>query len=979
MMRTSVITLLFVLFGPVVAGAQETAASAAAPQPEFPPRSPAESQALAHLRDGFEMELMAAEPLVLDPVAIEWGPDGKLWVAEMADYPLGMDGNMQPGGRIRYLEDTDGDGTYDQSTLFMSGVNFPTGVLPWRSGVIVTAAPEIFYAADTNGDGQADLRETLYRGFVEGNTQLRVNGLQWGLDGWVYCANGWSGGAVQALKSGVEVPISGRDFRIRLDDNQAEAQSGVSEFGRNRDDWGNWFGCDNSHPLFHFVLPDHYLRRNPHFAPPETKVHVIVPEAPTIFPLSPPERRFHSFDHINRFTSACAAIIYRDNLLFSEDGAPHAFVCEPVHNMVHHEVLASQGGTFAAARPAEEQTSEFLASEDRWFRPVQVRTGPDGAVWVVDMYRYIIEHPQWLPPEGKQAIKPFERLGDDRGRLYRIFPEGQRPRAIPKLARLRTAALVAALDSPSGWQRDAAQRLLVERNDRAAVAPLTAMAEMHASELARLHALCTLDLLGELRDDTLARALADASAGVRANALRIAESHTGAAIVEAAGKLVDDPDAQVRLQLAFSLGAWKSDAAARALGTLLACHHADPYLTAAVMTSLRAENVAGVVEAVISAHASGPPMEQLLAQAVALGQLDAVAVALETILPTAEHSDDTATLKVLARVLDGLERRDATLDQVLARARNAAGLRALVKQSIERATHTAFDTTADDDRRAAAVALLARGADAEPQLQRLAELLAPHSAPQIQQAVVSRLAARDAPAMASLLLQNWRALTPSVRTAIASALLRRRDWTSELLDAIEAQAVLPADVDSVARQRLISHDDPDVRSRAARLLATSGDASRQQVLADHELVLGLTSDAQRGTELFKAKCAACHRMGSTGNDVGPNLAGLVDRSPRTLLTAILDPSQAVEARYVNFVAITRDGLTVSGLVESETGTSVTLVGQNGQRSTLLRADMESLQSTGKSMMPDGLEQELKPQDLADVMQFIMSPPAESLR
>jgi putative membrane-bound dehydrogenase-like protein len=394
------------------------------PQPELPPLAPKESQATIQLRDGFDIELMAAEPMVADPVAIEWGPDGRLWVVEMADYPLGIDGKGKSGGRIRYLEDTDGDGTYDKSTLFMTGVNFPTGIMPWRGGVVVTAAPEIFYAADTNGDGKADLRETLYRGLGEGNTQLRVNGLQPGLDGWVYCANGWSGGKVHGEKSGVNVNIAGRDFRIRLDDNQAEAQSGVSEFGRNRDDWGNWFGCDNAHPLFHFVLPDHYLRRNPHFATSDTKVQVIVPEAPTIYAISPPEKRFHSFDHATRFTSACASIIYRDNLLTGADALQHCFVCEPVHNLVHHELVSPSGSTFTASRPHEEQDSEFLASKDRWFRPVQVRTGPDGALWIVDMYRYIIEHPEWMPPEGKAAIKPFERLGDDRGRLYRVYPRG---------------------------------------------------------------------------------------------------------------------------------------------------------------------------------------------------------------------------------------------------------------------------------------------------------------------------------------------------------------------------------------------------------------------------------------------------------------------------------------------------------------------------------------------------------------------------
>ena len=950
------------------------ASSAAGPQPEFPPLSPSESLKVAHLRDGFEMELMAAEPMVLDPVAIEWGPDGKLWVAEMADYPLGADGKMKPGGRIRFLEDVDGDGNYDKSTLFMSGVNFPTGVLPWRSGVIVTAAPEIFYAADSNGDGVADLRETLYRGFVEGNTQLRVNGLQWGLDGWVYCANGWSGGVVHAVKSGAEAPISGRDFRIRLEDNQVDAQSGMSEFGRNRDDWGAWFGCDNAHPLFHFVLPDHYIRRNPHFAPPDTKEQVIVPEAPTIFALSPPEKRFHTLDHVNRFTSACAAMIYRDDLLFGADAERHAFVCEPVHNLVHHEVLSPSGGTFTAARPPEEQDSEFIASEDRWFRPVQVRTGPDGALWVVDMYRYVVEHPDWLPPEGKQAIKPFERLGEDRGRLYRVFPKGQRPRPMVRLSRMKTAELVAALDSPSGWQRDAAQQLLVQRRDEAAVAPLEAMAASSPHQLARLHALCTLDLLGELKVDSLVRALADPAAGVRANALRMAESRDEPAVIDAATRLASDPAPQVRLQLAFTLGAWKTVGAARTLGTLLAGHHTEPYLTAAAMTSIHAENIAGVIDAMPPGGAGDFPIEGLLTQAVALGRLDSVAKSLEAMLADAQPADAVATVKLLAAVLDALEHRKISPTTLFANADNSANLRALVARRIEQAAETAFNAKAADDLRAASIALMARGAGADEQLRRLAELLTLHTGSQVQQAVVARLASKNDPQIGALLLTSWKSQTPGVRAAIVGALLRRPEWTAALLEAIERQTVLPADLDSIARQQLTSHGDADLRGRAERLLSTSGDVSRQQALADNQSALTLAGDASRGAELFKTKCAVCHRLGDVGNEVGPNLATLTDNTPRALLTAILDPSQAVEAKFLNFVALTSDGLTVSGLVQSETGSSVTLVGQNGQRTAVLRADLEALQSTGKSMMPDGLEKELKPQDLADILQHIVAPP-----
>jgi putative membrane-bound dehydrogenase-like protein len=943
------------------------------PRPEFPPLSPMESLKLAHLGDGFEMELMAAEPMVIDPVAIEWGPDGKLWVAEMADYPLGRDGKMKPGGRIRYLEDTDRDGDYDKSTLFMTGVNFPTGVLPWRSGVVVTAAPEIFYVADTNGDGIADLRETLYRGFVEGNTQLRVNGLQWGLDGWVYCANGWSGGVVRGVKSGAEVPISGRDFRIRLEENRVDAQSGMSEFGRNRDDWGNWFGCDNSHPLFHFMLPDHYIRRNPRFAPSETKVQVIVPEAPTIFGLSPPERRFHTFDHVNRFTSACSAIIYRDDLLFGNDGRRHAFVCEPVHNLVHHEVLSPRGGTFTAARPAEEETSEFLASEDRWFRPVQVRTGPDGALWVVDMYRYIVEHPEWLPPEGKAAVKPFERLGDDRGRLYRIYPKGQRRRPIARLSRMKTAALVAALDSSSGWQRDTAQQMLVQRRDDRAIAPLREMAMSSPNALARLHAMWTLDLLGQLDANVLIRALADPEAGVRVNALRIAESRDEDTVIEAASKLVSDREPHVRFQLAFTLGAWSSADAATALGTLLAGHHDEPHLVEAAMTSLHSDNIAGVIEAAISARVRDLP-HGLLTQAVALGRLDCVATLLKAQLTDEEGGNLVATARLLAEALDALEHRGVSPERVFDSIDDPGPLRELVARRIEQAAETAFDNDAADDIRAAAVALTARGDGADEQLRQLAELLSPQTAPELQQAVVARLASTKSPRSGALLLAGWKGHTPGLRATIVEALLRVPEWTAALLDAIEQQVVHPADLGSASRQRLATHKDPSLRNRAERLLSTSGDPSRQQVLATYKSALDLSGDAARGAELFKAKCAACHRLGELGNEVGPNLASLTDRSPHALLTAILDPSQAVEARFLNFIAVTSDGRTVSGMVQSETGTSVTLIGENGQRFTVLRADLESIESTGKSMMPDGLEKDLTPQNVADIMQHIVAPP-----
>jgi len=391
-------------------------------------KSPEASLRSLRLHPGFTAELVASEPLIEDPVAFDWGPDGKLWVVEMHDYPNGIGANAEqeggkPGGRIKFLEDTDGDGRYDRATLFLDGLIFPNGVMAWGKGALVTAAPDILYAEDTNGDGRADVRQILYKGFGEGNQQHRANGLRLGLDNWIYCANGDSGGDIVSTKTGQTTPISFRDFRIRPDEGLLDPQIGEAQFMRERDDWGNWFGSQNSDPMFQYVLEDHYLRRNIHVSGPSPRIDVSnAPGAAPVFPASRTLPRFNDFNTANRFTSACSAIVYRDDLL-GEAFAGNSFVCEPVHNLVHREVMHRDGVTFHSRRAADEQQSEFLASSDNWFRPVMVRTGPDGALWIADMYRAVIEHPEYIPKEWQKKLNL--RAGDNMGRIYRIFPSAR--------------------------------------------------------------------------------------------------------------------------------------------------------------------------------------------------------------------------------------------------------------------------------------------------------------------------------------------------------------------------------------------------------------------------------------------------------------------------------------------------------------------------------------------------------------------------
>jgi putative membrane-bound dehydrogenase-like protein len=964
--------LLAALCGPAAAGDN---AEPAAQSPEASLRS-------IRPRPGFTVELVAAEPLVQSPIAFAWGPDGKLWVVEMGDYPLGVDGKGKPGGRVKYLEDSKGTGKYDKVTVFLDNLPFPTSVLPWRKGVLVTCAPEIFYAEDTKGTGQADLRVPLYVGFREGNQQHRVNSLVWGLDNWIYCANGDSGGVVKSVKKGTALDIRGRDLRIRPDTGELDLQSGQTQYGRSRDDWGNWFGNNNSWPMWHFTLADHYLRRNPHVAAPDPRVQVSeTPGASRVYPISRTLPRFNNPQSANHFTSACSAIVYRDEL-FGPAFVHSTFVSEPVHNLVHREVIQPTGTTFTSRRADDEQTSEFLASSDNWFRPTTIQTGPDGTLWIADMYRAVIEHPEWIPKDWQQRIDL--RAGHDRGRIYRVYPEGAKPRAIPRLDRLDTAGLVAALDSPNGWQRDMAQQMLYWRQDRAAVPLLEKLATESARPLARLHALCTLDSQDALTAALLQRALADTHPGVRRHAVRLCEGRLGGTpeLGAALLKRLEDSDPQVLLQLACTLGEWDDPRAGRALGQLALRDQQDRFLAAAVMSSVNARNLDAVLLAVLTTETRKTPhaslVESLLRMALAEKQTKAMVGLLKLISAPDRDKDRAWRFAALAGLVDALDQRSTSLAAL--RAQGNEELKAAVDALAEQFQEARASLAGKDVKeQLAAVRLLGRGLDRKREdVEMLAGLLVPQTDRDVQAAAVAALGKLTDTRVPELLLSGWKSYGPALRLQVFDALLSRTERALAFLDALEGKKILASELDAIRRQRLLDHKDTRIRQRAAKVLADAIAPDRQKVVDTYQSVLTLKGDRERGGKVFARACAACHRVGDVGHVVGPDLASVGDKSPQGLLIAILDPNRVVEARYLSYLASMKNGQTYSGVLASETGNSVTLVEPDGKQRVLLRSALDELVSTGKSLMPDGLEKDLPPQDMADLIAFIREPTSKAV-
>jgi putative membrane-bound dehydrogenase-like protein len=923
----------------------------------------------------FKVDLVVAEPHVIDPVAIDWGADGKLWVVEMRDYPMGIDGKWKPGGCVKFLEDRNGDGRYEKASLFLDNLPFPTGVFAWRKGVLVCAAPDILYAEDTNGDGRADVVKKLFTGFATNNYQARVNSLSLGLDNWIYGANGLLGGTIRFVggtgsaspilngdsrSSSLqgELDIRGRDFRMNPDTGAFEPASGLTQQGRVRDDFGNWFGCDNTHLLWHYPLGDEYVRRNQGATPPAPNVQVPQGrEWNWIFPASQTLERFNDPNSANRVTSACGLEIYRDELLGKEFYG-HAFTCEPVHNLVHREVLMPDGVTFRSTRATNEPDREFLASTDNWFRPVQARAGPDGALWIVDMYRYVIEHPRWIP--SNRLAQLDVRAGDDKGRIYRVYRKDSPPRPIRNFAKFSPPQLAAALDSPNGTERDIVHRELLNRGDKSATVKLNELATNGSRSAVRVQALAALDGLDAMPAELLAKAFHDSSPDVRRMAARLSRSSP---LLTAA---LRDENAQVRWQAALALLGTPE------LGTnvsLVPEAATNKWMRWAISATPQRRPL---IEAALRLPERG---NFALLETLILGPLDSrdLQFVLGNILPqNAEQLEAwrfrTATKLVQSRTLSSFDFPKGTFPKepwtALANA-----------TSLARAVAT--NKTADVELRTNAVLFLGQFFERN-ETAFFAPLL--REPPMQQAAIDSLLGTRSRfgksevnhRELAAELLAVWRSFSLKQREQVAAYCVSRPETADVLLHAVQQSAIAPAEISASLQDRLLKSSTAVVREAAVSIWGKRN-SDRTALIANYRTSINSSGKSERGAEVFEKVCATCHALNGRDHAVGPDLAPLRDKSAEDFLVAVLDPNAAIEPRFVSYNVETKDGRALSGVIRSETAGGFTLVQGGGIEQTLFRNDVTNIVASSISLMPEGLEQGITPAQMNDLIAFLKQP------
>ncbi len=951
----------------------------------------------------FELQLFADETLFQGkPICMNWDERGRLWLALTYDYP----NELQPAGkgrdRIVIVEDTTGDGVADKVTTFADKLSIPTSIAFYDGGVIVHQAPHTLYLKDTTGDGVADLRRTLFTGWGTNDTHAGPSNLNYGLDNWLYGIVGYAGFRGQV---GGERHSFGQGFyRFKPDGSKLEflRSTNNNSWGVGFSEEGLLFGSTaNGNPSEYLPVPNRYYESVRGWS--SSVLRGIAGNAP----MHPITDKVRQVDYHGRFTAAAGHALYTARTYPREYWNQTAFVCEPTGHLVATFQLQPDGSNFRSRN-----AWNLLASDDEWCAPIMAEVGPDGHVWVLDWYNFIVQHNPTPAGyrTGRGAAYETELRDKKHGRVYRLVHKKAAPVKPLSLHNAQPAELVATLKHDNLFWRRHAQRLLVERGQQDVVPALIELVHDTSVDAIGLnpgaiHALWTLHGLGALEREAAARnavvtALQHPSAGVRRNAALVLPKTTAAVDALLDKNLLNDDDPHVRLATLLALAEKQAtDKAGPALAQALtrdenladrwisdaltsaAAAHAPGFLVAVASLKQPLDSRAVPIVQTVSAHyAAGGPSDSIERLLQALGSSPATTS--EAILAglargwkgkgPAKLSEETG--KTLAKLLEkGSPTARANLLR-LAAALGSKGLEMHLATVVKSLLETVENAEArESDRIAAAKQLIELQLESDEAVEQLLTQLTPRTLPGLINGILDAIALSQSSKAGQLLVDRLAEMTPTARAASIRVLLGRATSTKVLLDSIEQGKLQLSDLALDQKQALAAHPDKSLRARATKLLAKGGDLpspDRQKVIEQLMPLLKQKGDATQGKVVFKNQCAKCHVHSGEGTAIGPDLTGMATHPKEELLIHIMDPSRSVEGNFRVYTVTTSDGKVFSGMLASESRTSIELIDTEAKRITLQRDDIEQLSGSSKSLMPEGFEKQLKEQELVDLLEFL---------
>lgn len=952
------------------------------------------------------------------PIAMNWDERGRLWVCETVDYPNELMPHNRGRDRIRICEDTDQDGKADKFTTFAEHLSIPTAITFHRGGVIVQNGTETLWLKDDDGDDVADRREVIISNWKLGDTHGGVSNIRYGLDNWFWAMQGYNASEPIIAATGEKQPGFRMGFwRFQLDDSEPPRVTSL-EFIRSTDNntWGLGiseegliFGSTaNRNPSTYMPIPNRYYEKVRGWGPQQLKTIADT------YLFEPITDRIRQVDQHGGYTAAAGHALYTGRNYPQQWWNRTAFVCGPTGKLVGTFVLDEQGAGYTSSSPMN-----LIASNDEWTAPIAAEVGPDGNVWILDWYNYIVQHNP--TPQGFQTGKGQAYESDLRdkkhGRVYRLVYAPNNNSAYPILIRDDSELLLKGLQSTSMLVRLHAQRLLIERGNLDIAPQLSDLAR--AQELdeiglapAAIHALKTLDGLGYFRDPSppavslLKSCLQHPSAGVRRAALQSLTNLRDAAATIAEFNLLDDQNPQVRLAAFLALADLKEEEALAGkfiadqfwAGTTLndrwladgltsaAANHAKSFLAEVAISSTTHQQQLSPqqinVLSIVSEHLSRLKPERNTIESLVDRLNSATASVSVPILqglirgwPKDYQLKSSPELeKSLAKLLTVVPPKSKADVIQLASRCGSQSMDKQIAEIVETLLTIAEDLSKPTEERVTSVEQLVqfRGNDNKI-IERVIEIIGAQASPELTQGVLEALKSSNANNLATALIERTRAMTPSAKSLAMDVLLARPQITLAFLKHIEAGEISVQDLSLEQQRTLSDHPDQSIRERARKIMLAGGglpNPDRQKVV---DQLLPLThqkGDVELGKAVYVKHCSKCHQHGDLGENIGPNLTGMAVHPKEELLIHIMDPSRSVEGNFRLYTVVTTAGRIQSGMMAAESRTSIELVDTEAKRTTIAREDIEELLASPKSLMPEGFEKQLTNDDLRHLLEFL---------
>ena len=944
------------------------------------------------IEPGFTLSLVASEPLLKDPVDLEFDENGNAFVLEMPGYPF-----EDKQSRIVLLIDENEDGIYEDQSLYAENLQLASSIMSYKKGLLVAAPPYLLHVKDTDDDYKADAIDTLMGGFSTGNLQHNYNGLTYGIDNWIYAVNGGnSGKPFWWGDSSSVMDLRGQDFRFNLETRVMERIGESSGgFGLGMDDWGHLYETHNLEHISQLVFPDRYkkdiqLLKN-------HSLSIISDHEENglarIYPIGEQESRVNHPEQSGYFSGSCG-IMYYGGGAYGAEYENTVWVADVVLNLIHVDKIKPNGASFSASRVLEKR--DFLASTDRSFRPVNMTVGPDGSIFVIDMHRQVIEHPEWIPDEIEKTLDL--NAGKDKGRIYKIEKEGSKESSFNREQFKTVAGLITSLSDPNQWIRKTAHRLLMEKSLTESETESLREVLDAESDLARLHAMWILDGKQELTIEQVLQLLGDSSTGVRENALLISEKHlSDEEVLKQVIKSIQDEDQHVRMQAILSISTLEKEKSVRL----------NPELFDALAESSKMPlddwNVAAITLA--ARHAPAELFAKLIApenEANEVKLLESLAG-----ISGSSNSDMTTVLESLVTSSLASEKKQTIIDRLV------AGIPEAFSNPVALAQITELEKSGDLGMIASMASLrqklslppsqqfLAYSKDASVKLadkslpdsirfqQMSLVALLPYQEKSdvlfqcldnaqplnIQEAALRQLSESNDPEIGPRLVSRWTTLGPTIRRWSGDLLIYKGIYHDALLTGLENGTINIGEMNfdlERRRQLLWWTDNEDTKRRAEKLFSDAGVTTRQEAIDSMKAALTLKGSGANGAKVFNSTCSACHVYGSVGQNVGPVLTEINRKSKEAILHEILDPNAAVDTKYINHRLETNSGDVHVGIVENETDQMITIKKMGGEIASVSKKDIKTFNSLGTSLMMEGLESTMTTQEMADLLAFLQN-------